>query len=153
MNFFIPGTTTAATVAGFGAVFTDVDLAGVTTIEYFNEVGGSLGRFNVPVGTVSSAGLSFLGVSFDAGEKVSKVRITTGNTALGAGVTDGSLPTLAAGKADGITANGVLPIIDLVVMDDFIYSEPVPEPSGLCLFAVGITGLLSARKRNRRNSR
>src|SRR5262249_47356306 len=54
---------------------------------------------------VLSNGLSFLGVSFDAGERVARVRITAGNTPLG--------PPEGGG-------------IDVVVMDDFIYSEPQP---------------------------
>ena len=33
VNFFLPGTATAATVAGFGAMFTDVDTLGSTTIQ------------------------------------------------------------------------------------------------------------------------
>ena len=136
VNFFLPGTATAATVAGFGAIFTDVDTLGSTKIEYFNELNASLGVFNVPVGTVASQSLSFLGVSFNAGEKVGRVQITSGNTALGAGVNDNP-------------GGGV----DLVVMDDFIYSEPTPEPSSVLLCAVGFTGLLSARKRNRRAAR
>lgn len=136
VNFFLPGTATAATVAGFGAVFTDVDTAGSTTIQYFNQVNASLGTFTVPVGTVASQSLSFLGVSFNAGEQISRVRITSGNTALGAGVNDNP-------------GGGV----DLVVMDDFIYSEPTPEPSSVLLCAVGLTSLLSARKRNRRTAR
>ena len=54
---------------------------------------------------------SFLGVDFGTAV-VSRVRITSGNAALGPGLTDGG-------------------IRDLVVMDDFIYGEPVtavPEP-------------------------
>ena len=133
VNFFLPGTATAATVAGFGAIFTDVETLGGTTIQYFNQVGTSLGTFNVPIGTVASQSLSFLGVSFNAGEQVGRVRITSGNAALGAAVND---------NPGGGT--------DLVVMDDFIYSEPVPEPSSVLLCAAGIMGLLSARKRNRR---
>ena len=133
VNFFLPGTSTPATVSAFGSIFTDVDIAGSTTIQYFNAANVSLGTFTVPTGTVASESLSFLGVSFDAGERIGRVRVTSGNAALAAGVNDG-----------GAT--------DLVVMDDFIYSEPVPEPSTLGLCAVGLAGLLSARKRNRRVS-
>lgn len=136
VNFFIPGTATAATVAGFGAIFTDVDTLGSTKIEYFNELNASLGVFNVPVGSVANGSLSFLGVSFNAGEKVGRVQITSGNTALGAGTNDNP-------------GGGV----DVVVMDDFIYSEPTPEPSSVLLCAVGLTSLLSARKRNHRAAR
>jgi hypothetical protein len=120
-TFFEPASpTTAATTNGFGSVFTDVEIAGSTTIEYFDAQGQSLGTFQVPVGP--NAGLSFLGVSFDAGEQVSSVRITSGNTILGAANNDG------AGA-------------DVVVMDDFIYGEPfqdldndnVPDSLDQCL--------------------
>lgn len=133
VNFFIPGTTTATTVSAFGAVFTDVDIAGSTTMQYFDQNNVTLGTFTTPIGSVGSQSLSFLGVSYNAGEKVSRVRITSGNAALAAGVNDG-----------GAT--------DLVVMDDFIYSEPVPEPSTLGLCAAGVVGFLSSRKRNRRGA-
>ncbi len=137
VTFFLPGTTTVATVSAFGAVFTDVETLGGTTMQFFSETSLSLGTFNVPVGTVANASLSFLGVSFNAGEKIGRVRITSGNAALGAGVNDNPV---------GGT--------DLVVMDDFIYSEPlaVPEPSALGLCMVGIAGWMSVRKRTRKMS-
>ena len=109
VTFFVPGTATPATVSGFGAVFTDVDQAGRTTLEYFTATGTPLGRFVVPPSP--SGGLSFLGVSFPAApgigraDRVARVRITTGTHALAAGINDGGP-------------------IDLVVMDDFLYGEP-----------------------------
>lgn len=121
VTFFEPASpTTAATTNGFGSVFTDVEIAGSTTIEYFDAQGQSLGVFQVPVGP--DGGLSFLGVSFDAGEQVSAVRITSGNT------------TLGAANNDSVSA-------DVVVMDDFIYGEPfqdldndnVPDSLDQCL--------------------
>jgi hypothetical protein len=120
--FFVPGTSTPATVSGFGAVFTDVDLTNTTSIQYFSAANTSLGTFFVPA-TVGSETFSFLGVLFDTGERVARVRITNGNTALGAGVTD----------QNGATR-------DLVVMDDFLYSEPsaVPEPGSSALVAIGL---------------
>ena len=102
--FFLPGTASQAFVSGFGSVFTDVDSATSTTIQYFDQAGVSLGTFAVPASLPGSQNLSFLGVSFNAGERVSRVRITSGNTALGP---DDSLPGA-----------------DVVVMDDFIYGEP-----------------------------
>jgi hypothetical protein len=101
VNFFVPGSTTPATTSGFGAVFTDVDLASTTSIEYFDAVGTSLGTFFVPA---ANNGLSFLGVLFNAGERIGRVRITSGNAALG--------------------PNDNPPGTDVVVMDDFIYAEP-----------------------------
>ena len=76
-TFSIPGTggVAQATVSAFGAVFTDVDLANTTSIQYFNSNGGSLGTFFAPT---ANNGLSFLGVSFNAGELISRIQITTG---------------------------------------------------------------------------
>jgi hypothetical protein len=118
VNFFVPGSNAAAFTSGFGAVFTDVDIANTTSIQFFDLLNNSLGIFFVPT---ANAGLSFLGVEFNAGEQVSRVRITNGNLSLGAN--------------DSPTA-------DVVVMDDFIYAEPqavaAPEASSLMLLAVGL---------------
>ena len=106
VTFFAPGTNRPATVRGFGSVFTDVDLANTTSMEFFNANNVSLGVHFVP-NLAGSETMSFLGVSFNAGERVSRVRITNGNIAVGGGVTD----------QNGATR-------DIVVMDDFLYSEP-----------------------------
>ena len=53
----------------------------------------------------ASGDVSFLGVAFTAGELVARVRITSGNAALG--------------PVDAPAAT------DVVVMDDFLYSEPL----------------------------
>ena len=136
VNFFLPGTNTVASVSGFGAVFTDVDTAGSTTIQLFDPNNVSLGTFNVAAGTVGSQSLSFLGMSFNAGERIGRARITSGSTALGTGVNDNP-------------GGGV----DLVVMDDFIYSEPVavPEPSSLLFGLAGIAAF-AARRRLKKTS-
>jgi len=107
VNFFQAGTATPATVNGFGAVFTDVDVSGPTRIEYFDAARQSLGSFPVPA-TGGNQTLSFLGVSFPDGERAAAVTITSGDQ------------VLAAGNNND----------DLVVMDDFIYGEPraVPPP-------------------------
>jgi hypothetical protein len=133
VNFFVPGSTTPALTNGFGAVFTDVDLANTTGLEFFDASNASLGTFFVPAGTTPDASLSFLGVDFGS-KTVSRVRITNGNAALGPDE-GGSL--------------------DLVVMDDFLYGEPVataanvPETGTLALLAAGILGLGLARSRRR----
>ena len=135
-TFSVPGTngSVPATVRGFGAVFTDVDLADSTSVEFFSQFGASLGIFNVPTGGTSDGSLSFLGVLFDAGERIGRVRIISGNSALG--------PTDNPGGG-----------VDVVVMDDFIYAEPrqVPEPASLALLLLGATiiSLIARRTRKR----
>jgi hypothetical protein len=126
VTFFVPGFPTPATVSGFGAVFTDVDLAGSTSIEFFSQ-NASLGSFSVPFWTGDKT-LSFLGVLFDSGERVSKVRITSGNSALG----------------PGIVSSGS----DVVVMDDFIYAEPqaTPLPGTFLLMGTGLAGFWLRRR-------
>jgi hypothetical protein len=103
--FHVPGdSTVAAATNGFGAVFTDVDSAVTTKMEFYAPDGTLLFEKTVLAGA-GDAYLSFLGVSFNAGELIGRVRITSGNAALG---------PVEAGT------------LDLVVMDDFIFGEPVP---------------------------
>src|SRR5687768_1531889 len=138
VSFFLPGTTTPALVSGFGAVFTDVDLTSSTKIEFFDSANASLGSYAVPVGTVGSESLSFLGVSFTEGPIISHALITSGNTALGAGINDGS----PLGPDD---------VVDVVAMDDFIYAAPVPEPETYAMLLAGL-GLIGAISRRRKAS-
>ena len=131
VNFFIPGFNTPTTTNGFGAIFSDVDLTNNSSIEYFNAANASLGKFFVPAVGGSSQTLEFLGVSFPT-SVISRVRITSGSTILGAGVTD---------NGDNR---------ELVVMDDFIYGEPVPEPAALSVIAGAMLLATGRRRRARR---
>jgi hypothetical protein len=128
VNFFLAGTNIPATVSAFGSVFSDVDLANTTSLQFFDSNNVSLGTFFVP-NTVGSQTFSFLGVEFNAGERVARVQITTGNAALAPGVVD-------------LHGNPT----DLVVMDDFLYSEPAPEPSIFGLCGVGLAAASVYRK-------
>ena len=133
VDFFVPGTTTDAATRGFGAVFTDVDIAGSTSLTFFDNNNIVLGAFTVPA-SGGNGGLSFLGVFFnDPLPLVDRVRITSGNSALGPN-----------DQGQGF---------DLVVMDDFIYGEPIaraavatPAPASLTLLASALV-LLGARRR------
>ncbi len=126
--FFVPGTPAlGATVNGFGAVFCDVDFGDSAQIDFFGAGDALLGSYYVPVSP--NNGLSFLGVSFNGGERVSRVHINSGNAPLGAATLDGGP-------------------IDLVVMDDFMYGEPlqVPEASTMSLLVVGALTMWGARR-------
>jgi hypothetical protein len=108
VHFQLAGQPTPGLVAGFGAVFVDVDLADRTTLEYFDRNGVSLGKVLVPVRTAATP-FSFAGARFPSA-LVARVRITLGTGALSSGLKD-------------ISAGGT---IDAVVLDDFLYSEPQP---------------------------
>jgi hypothetical protein len=132
IDFFIPGTNTPTFVSGFGAVFTDVNLASTTVFTVTLGNGTNGGQFAVPAGP--AGGLSFLGLTDPLG--YSRIVITLGNSALGPNQTGG---------------------IDVVAMDDFIYGEPfnadasspTPEPGTLLLSAVGAALVLIGNKARR----
>jgi len=104
VNFYIPGTSIPATVNGFGAVFTDIDTQS-TFMQFYDDKGKILSQPNGPIISFDK-GLTFEGISFNDGTRISKVVIVLGNAPLSAQNTDG--------------VNGV----DVVAMDDFIYGEP-----------------------------
>ena len=89
-------------------------------MEFFDPSNSLIFSRNILAG--ANQGLSFLGAVANAGEKIARVRLTSG--------------------ANTITSNGILgnPSDDVVVMDDFLYAEPtaVPEPSSLALAGLGL---------------
>jgi len=124
VEFFVPGGgNKAATITGFGAVFTDVDQpdgsepdkkhgdhgddCASTVIEYFDADCKLLFSSFVPA-SPGDGSLSFLGIVFkDA--RIAFVRITSGNA--------------APGPDDDRKR-------DIVMMDDFLYGEPQAIPQG-----------------------
>jgi hypothetical protein len=135
ITFSVPGSdgTIPATVDGFGAVFSDVDLPGISRLQFFDFQGNELFNQTVPPAAVSNAGFSFLGAKANAGERIFKVVVTTGNG------------NLLLGGLDG---GG----LDVVTVDDFLFSEPVPIPEPTtAIFGLGIMmACLSGRRRARR---
>ena len=118
--FFRPGSngSAPATVTGFGAVFTDVDQpdgsgpgeklgnrGASTLVEFFGLNGELLFSSFVPP-SPGDGGLSFLGIKF-SDARIASVRITTGD--------------VAPGPDDDSKS-------DIVMMDDFIYGEPLALP-------------------------
>lgn len=129
VRFFLPGTSTPATTSAFGAIFTDVEIDGLTKIEFFDDTDTLFYSRNALVS--GNQGFSFLGGTV-AGGSISRVRITSGlNT---------------------ILANGVLgnPNDDVVAMDDFIFAEPVanrvPLPSSAALAVLALAALWRRRR-------
>ncbi|MEM7538173.1 MAG: hypothetical protein AAF639_38750 [Chloroflexota bacterium] len=114
-RFFNPATQTdTALTNGFGAVFSDVDLADVTALRYYDTDNKLVYAQSVPaVDGNTQESLSFAGLTFDTA-CVARVRLVNGNTAIDANTEDDP-------------ANGV----DLVVMDDFIYGEPIPTQTNV----------------------
>ena len=106
VNFAIPGTDIPATVNGFGVVFCDVDSATSGNRSLIRVYGPSGRQLSAASAGVLDNGLSFVGISFNAGERIARVVIESGNA------------PLSAGNEDGV--NGV----DVTAMDDFIYGEP-----------------------------
>lgn len=106
VDFKLVGLATNGLVKGFGAVFSDVDVAGSTHIAFYDSTGALLADLEAPAQSGAQQ-FSFIGAVFDDAI-VARVVITSGAAALAAGVKD-------------VSAGGTK---DLVVMDDFIYGEP-----------------------------
>jgi hypothetical protein len=117
VRFFLPGRNTAAAVTGFGVVFSDVDRSDSTSIQFLDVDGNELFSAFAPVSP--NGGLSFLGITGLEGAVVARIR--SGDSPLGSGNQDS-------------------PSNDLVVMDDFLFGEPmlVPEPSTWALLGGGL---------------
>jgi hypothetical protein len=101
-NFEVPGyANDRGWVHGFGAIFSDVDRANVTRMEFFDEYDKSLGLWYVQP---CDYGNSFLGVYF-YDNWVTKVRVWLGDKPLDAYTNDDAYN-------------------DVVVLDDLWYDEP-----------------------------
>lgn len=105
VGFQVAGAATPATVKGFGAVFIDVDLDNSTSVEFF-ENDKSLGVFFVPKHDATTK-FSFLGVYF-TNHKITHLKISHQGRLIE------GLKDISTGGAN-----------DLILLDDFIYSEPV----------------------------
>ena len=116
VDFFVAGSLTRAESRGFGAVFTDVDTAGSSKLEFFDRFGNEIFEREV-LATAGNESLSFVGVTF-TGPELARVRVTSGAAPLGA--------------ANDVTQGGAA---DLAVVDDFNYGEPQAQPVPALSFA------------------
>lgn len=101
-------------------------------MDFLDLQGNSLGSFNALAGGTTDASFSFLGVKFST-EQIGRVHVVLGNSAFGPNANDG------AG-------------VDVVAMDDFLFSEPraVPAPGVLALLVMGGVVLGVATRLRRR---
>ena len=99
---------TPALVSGFGAVFVDVDVYGETSISFYDKAGALLVEKDVPA---KPNGLSFVGAYFGGEAIVDKVVLKLGEVAIDVGN-----ESWGWGNSEK----------DVVVLDDFLYGEPVP---------------------------
>lgn len=98
--FRVPGSSAVASTNAFGAVFAGVSFANRTYLQFYSSEGRNLGLYPAPIGS-----LSFVGVRYDAGERIGFVRVRAGDSRLGPGL------------RESVSR-------DVVAMDDFIYGEP-----------------------------
>jgi hypothetical protein len=106
LKFRIPGSDTAAAVQSFGAVFVDVDKANTSRLQAYDKDDKLIADVPAPVRAAPDA-FSLVGVTFEQ-PVIARIVLTLGDTPIGAGINDVS---------SGGTA-------DVVVLDDFLYSEP-----------------------------
>jgi len=127
-TFFVPGSNVPANSTGFGVVFSDVDRLGSATIRLFDAEGRSLGLYTAPV---APSGLSFVGVVFPRAI-VARVEIRSGDAAIAPGATDVSDLRRSNDDRGDDTRDDRRGehSHDLVIMDDFIYGEPIAAPGG-----------------------
>jgi hypothetical protein len=119
VQFSPAGGSAPATVAGFGAIFLNVQSPNTSGIAYFDPSGAMLGRFFAPTGTKQQA--EFLGVLFGT-ERVARVEITSGTSPLSGATNDGP------------------PGVNVVALDDFAYAEPQPLPGPALTIATPTEG-------------
>lgn len=108
VEFRIPGTETPAIVQSFGAVVVDVDKQNVSRLRCFDKNGHLIADVAVPT-RADPDEYSLVGVTFKK-PLIARVRLILGDTPLGAGIND-------------VSSGGTK---DVVVLDDFLYSEPQP---------------------------
>ncbi len=108
VTFFVPGTTIPATTNAFGVVFSDANAVGNgTNLQFFDVNGQPIGFQGAPT-TSGDGTFSFVG-GFDnaLAASIARVRITSGI---------------------GVVGTNEQGSNDIVVMDDFIYGEPLAVP-------------------------
>ena len=110
LTFRIPASDTVAAVRSFGAVVVDVDKANTSRLQAYDRDNRLIADVPVPV-RADPDEYSLVGVTFEE-PIIARVVLTLGEAPLGAGVDD-----LSAGGGG-----------DVVVLDDFLYSEPQPLP-------------------------
>ena len=134
IKFFVPGTYVPAAVRGFGAVFNDVDLQHSATVRFYDQSGSVIRSLSVK-NQINDSSFSFAGLVYDD-PIIARVTI--------------DLENVIAALFKDLSQGGMT---DLVVIDDFIFGEPValtdPVPTEIfstdCLPFSGVGGLFGDR--------
>jgi predicted lipoprotein with Yx(FWY)xxD motif len=107
VKFFLPGTKTSGVVRGFGSVFTDVDSAKSTYMEFYDQADQLIVTIPVPA-SPGDGTQSFAGAVLPGDARIARVHIVAGGQTLSNGTQDSEQPSR-----------------DKVAMDDFIFGEPI----------------------------
>ena len=110
VTFRIPASDTLAAVRSFGAVVVDVDKANTSRLQAYDRDDRLIADVPVPV-RADPDEYSLVGVTFEE-PIITRIVLTLGEVPIGAGVDD-----VSSGGGG-----------DVVVLDDFLYSEPQPLP-------------------------
>jgi hypothetical protein len=108
VRFRIPGRDTAAVVQSFGAVFVDVDKANSSRLQAYDKENRLIADIPAPARSANDA-FSLVGVTFDQ-PVIARIVLMLGEAPIGSGIND-------------LSSGG---LVDLVVLDDILYSEPQP---------------------------
>lgn len=119
LTFHVAGSATPGVVSGAGIVFSSVDKANVTYLEFFDEVGNSIARVYSPAqshgpfpypgpAVADKISYSFVGY-YDPAARIARVRVVNGEVPINMGAEDLPIGTQ-----------------DVVSFDDVYYSEPQP---------------------------
>jgi hypothetical protein len=106
LRFRIPGSDTAAVVQSFGAVLVDVDKANTSRLQAYDKDNQLIADIAAPP-RAAPDGFSLVGVTFDR-PVIARIVLTLGEAPVGVGIND-------------VSSGG---LVDLVVLDDLLYSEP-----------------------------
>lgn len=137
-------------VTAFGVMFSDVEKVNTTYVRGFDASGNELTTGFAPLGPNTQTGTSGSNSGFSFASIVSPTPIHKVEINLGNCWVTGAYGFQSAGNTGcpRVIFGGAY-VYDGVVMDNMVFSTPVPEPAALSLAALGL-GVVGAATRRRR---